>query len=203
MATKDWLDNHAKVTAYLDFRLYASLEKWMKTHKIKKASQALTIILEHYLEGNIPIEILPENLEQEVKQLKVKTTEIDGLEATVAEQQREFNDEINSLRTEIDGLRQALINAGLSSLRERVEDIPRGKIKFSYSDHDAKQGLTKTDLCERININGSQINQWATMLNLDPDEYLFELTGWKKPLNARRYFPVLENDQKQGAKTSQ
>ncbi|MDZ7968934.1 MAG: hypothetical protein RM368_28950 [Nostoc sp. DedSLP03] len=61
---------------------------------------------------------------------------------------------------------------------------------------------TKTDLCERININGSQINQWATMLNLDPDEYLFELTGWKKPLQARRYFPVLENDQKQGAKTS-
>ncbi|AUB41710.1 hypothetical protein COO91_07772 [Nostoc flagelliforme CCNUN1] len=93
----------------------------MKTHKIKKASQALTIILEHYLEGNIPIEVMPENLEQEVKQLKVKATEIDGLEAAVAEQQREFNDEINSLRTEIDGLRQALINAGLSSLRERVE----------------------------------------------------------------------------------
>ena len=203
MATKDWLDNHAKVTAYLDFSLYASLEKWMKTHKIKKASQALTIILEHYLEGNIPIEVMPENLEQEVKQLKVKTTEIDGLEAAVAEQQREFNDEINSLRTEIDGLRQALINAGLSSLREKVEDIPRGKIKFSHSDHDAKQGLTKTDLCERININGSQINQWATMLNVDPDEYLFELTGWKKPPNARRYFPVLENEQKQTAKTSQ
>ncbi len=199
MATKDWLDNHAKVTAYLDFSLYASLEKWMKTHKIKKASQALTIILEHYLEGNIPIEVMPENLEEEVKQLKVKTTEIDGLEAVIAEQQREFNDEVNSLRTEIDGLRQALINAGLSSLREKVEDIPRGKIKFSYSDHDAKQGLTKTDLCERININGSQINQWATMLNLDADEYLFELTGWKKPLNARRYFPVLGDEQKQSA----
>jgi hypothetical protein len=41
---------------------------------------------EHYLEGNIPIEVMPENLEQEVKQLKVKTTEIDGLEAAVAEQ---------------------------------------------------------------------------------------------------------------------
>jgi len=202
MATKDWLDNHAKVTAYLDFSLYASLEKWMKTHKIKKASQALTIILEHYLEGNIPIEVMPENLELEVKQLKVKATEIDGLEAAVAEQQKEFNDEINSLRTEIDALRQALINAGLSSLREKVEDIPRGKIKFSHSDSDAKQGLTKTDLCERININGSQINQWATMLNLDADEYLYELTGWKKPLNARRYFPVVDDDQKQAAKTS-
>ena len=202
MATKDWLDNHAKVTAYLDFRLYASLEKWMKTHKIKKASQALTIILEHYLEGNIPIEVMPENLEEEVKRIKVKTTEIDGIEATLAEQQREFNDEIAGLRTEIDGLRQALINAGLSSLREKVEDIPRGKIKWEHSDSDAKNGLTKTDLCERININGSQINQWATMLNLDPDEYLFELTGWKKR-NARRYFPVLDDDQKQAAIPSQ
>lgn len=202
MATKDWLDNHAKVTAYLDFSLYASLEKWMKTHKIKKASQALTIILEHYLSGNIPIEVMPENLEEEVKRIKVKTTEIDGIEATLAEQQREFNDEITGLRTEIDGLRQALINAGLSSLREKVEDIPRGKIKWEHSDSDAKNGLTKTDLCERININGSQINQWATMLNLDPDDYLFELTGWKKR-NARRYFPVLDDDQKQAAIPSQ
>ena len=201
MATKDWLDNHAKVTAYLDFSLYASLEKWMKTHKIKKASQALTIILEHYLEGNIPIEVMPENLEEEVKRIKVKTTEIDGIEATLAEQQREFNDEITGLRTEIDGLRQALINAGLSSLREKVEDIPRGKIKWEHSDFDAKNGLTKTDLCERININGSQINQWATMLNLDPDDYLFELTGWKKR-NARRYFPVLDDDQKPAATPS-
>jgi|GEM_PF-2513390 hypothetical protein len=203
MATKDWLDNHAKVTAYLDFSLYASLEKWMKTHKIKKASQALTIILEHYLEGNIPIEVMPEKLEQEVKQLKVKTTEIDEISAVVAEQQREFNSEINSLKTEIDALRQALINAGLSSLRDKVEDIPRGKIEFSYSDSDIKRGLTKTELCERININGSQINQWATMLNLDPDEYLFELTLWKKKLtNARRYFPLVDNDQQQAAKTS-
>ena len=202
MATKDWLDNHAKVTAYLDFSLYASLESWMKKHKIKKASQALTIILEHYLSGNIPIEVMPENLEEEVKRIKVKTTEIDGIEATLAEQQREFNDEITGLRTEIDGLRQALINAGLSSLREKVEDIPRGKIKWEHSDSDAKNGLTKTDLCERININGSQINQWATMLNLDPDEYLFELTGWKKR-SARRYFPVLDDDQKQAATPSQ
>jgi len=101
------------------------------------------------------------------------------------------------------GFSDSNLLAGLSSLREKVEDIPRGKIKFSHSDSDAKNGLTKTDLCERININGSQINQWATMLNLDPDEYLFELTGWKKPLNARRYFPVLGDEQKWAAKTSQ
>lgn len=56
----------------------------MKTHKIKKVSQALVIILEHYLEGNIPTEVLPETLQQEVKNLKVKTTEIDHLFATVS-----------------------------------------------------------------------------------------------------------------------
>ncbi len=64
MATKEWLNSHAKVAAYLDFSLYASLENWMKNNKIKKVSQALTIILEHYLEGNIPTEVLPETLEQ-------------------------------------------------------------------------------------------------------------------------------------------
>jgi hypothetical protein len=41
----------------------------------------------------------------------------------------------------------------------------------------------------------SQINQSATMLK--------ELTGSQKPLNARRYFPVLDNDEFQPAKTSQ
>ena len=74
MATNEWLKNHAKITAYLDFSLYSSLETWMKTHKIKKVSQALVIILEHYLEGNIPTEVLPETLENEVKNLKAKTT---------------------------------------------------------------------------------------------------------------------------------
>ena len=189
MATNEWLNNHAKVTAYLDLSLSGSLERWMNTHKIKKVSQALVIILEHYLEGNIPIEVLPETLEQEVKTLKAKTTEIDHLSATVAEQQVEFTDEIDSLRTEIDELRQALINAGLSSLKEKVEDIPRGKIEFTYSDEQASKGLTKTDLCEKIKINSSYINQWAMMLNLSPDDYLFELTGWKKPPSQRRYFP--------------
>ncbi len=53
----------------------------MKKNKIKKVSQALTIILEDYLEGNIPTGVLPETLEQEVKKLKFKTTEIDSLEA--------------------------------------------------------------------------------------------------------------------------
>ena len=40
MATKEWLNSHAKVAAYLDFGLYASLENWMKKNKIKKVSGA-------------------------------------------------------------------------------------------------------------------------------------------------------------------
>ena len=58
----------------------------MKNNKIKKVSQALTMILEHYLEGNILTEVLPETLKQEVKKIKVKTPEIDSLEAPVAEE---------------------------------------------------------------------------------------------------------------------
>ena len=72
MATKEWLNSHAKVRAYLDFSLYASLEDWMKKNKIKKVSQALTIILEHYLEANILTKLLLDKLEQEGKKLKLK-----------------------------------------------------------------------------------------------------------------------------------
>ena len=70
----------------------------MKKNKIKKVSQALTIILEHYLEGNITTEVLPEKLEQEVKKLKVKTPEIDSLEATVAKEHSETQAKINKLK---------------------------------------------------------------------------------------------------------
>ena len=161
----------------------------MKKNKIKKVSQALTIILEHYLEGNIPTEVLPETLEQEVKELKVKTTEIDSLEATVAEEYSETQAEINELKEQIDELRQALINAGLFSLKEKVEDIPREKIKFSTSQYEASEGLTKEELCKKINLNSSKINQWAALLNLSPEEYLYQLTGWRKPTKERRYFP--------------
>ncbi len=189
MATQEWLNKHAKITVYLDLSLYASLEKWMAEHKIKKNAQAVSIILEHYLEGNIPTDILPDRLEEEVKQLKVKVTEIDDIEATVAEQNSELTDEVNSLKAELEEMRQVLINAGLTSLKEKVEDIPRNRIQFDYSDYEAKNGLTKAELCEKIKINSSKINQWATMLTLDSDDYLYELTGWKKPSNSRRYFP--------------
>ena len=202
MATKEWLNSHAKVTAYLDFSLYASLENWMKKNKIKKVSQALTIILEHYLEGNIPTEVLPETLEQEVKELKVKTTEIDSLEATVAEEHSEIQAEINELKEQIDELRQALINAGLSSLKEKVEDIPKEKIKFSTSQYEASEGLTKEELCKKINLNSSKINQWASLLNLSPEEYLYQLTGWRKPTKERRYFPSSDKGSSDGGSQS-
>ena len=104
-------------------------------------------------------------------------------------QESEFTDEIESLRTEIDQLRQALINTGLSSLKAKFEDIPRGNIEFTCSDTEISEGLTKTDLCKKINLTSSQINQWASRLNLTPDDYLLELTGWQKPPSQRRYFP--------------
>ena len=44
----------------------------MNKNKIKKVFQALTIILEHYLEANILTELLLEKLEQEGKNLKLK-----------------------------------------------------------------------------------------------------------------------------------
>ena len=94
----------------------------MKKNKIKKVSQALIIILEHYLKANILTEVLLETLEQKGKKLKVKTPEIDRSKSTVAEQYSDTQAEINELKEQIYELRQALINAGLSSLKEKVED---------------------------------------------------------------------------------
>ena len=70
----------------------------MKKNKIKKVFQALTIIIEHYLEGKISTEVLSEKLEQKGKKLKVKTPEIDSLEATVTEEHSEMQAKINKLK---------------------------------------------------------------------------------------------------------
>ena len=108
--------------AYLDFSLYAILEDWIKKSKIKKVSQALTI------------------------------------------------------------------------LREKGEDIPREKIQFPTSQYEASEGLTKEELCKKIYLSSSKINQWASLLKLSPEEYLYQLTGWKKPSKERRYFPNSNKD---------
>ena len=83
-----------------------------------------------------------------------KNYESYSLEATVAEKYSEIQAEINQLKEQIDKLRQAPINADLSSLKEKVEDIPKEKIKFSTSQYEASEGLTKEELCKKINLTG-------------------------------------------------
>ena len=48
MPTKEWLEQHQKVAAYLKPELFEQLSVWMKEKNNSQISQAVVIILEHY-----------------------------------------------------------------------------------------------------------------------------------------------------------
>lgn len=50
MPTNEWFQDNPKVSAYITRDLHKRLEVWMENHGVKKVSQALTQILEEYLE---------------------------------------------------------------------------------------------------------------------------------------------------------
>lgn len=57
MLTKEWLEQHTKVQAYLDADLSAKLTTWMKEKNISQFLQAVVAILEHYLNDRLPSKI--------------------------------------------------------------------------------------------------------------------------------------------------
>lgn len=52
MPTDEWFKENPKISAYISPNLNQKLSEWMKNRGVKKVSQALTTILESYLEVN-------------------------------------------------------------------------------------------------------------------------------------------------------
>lgn len=51
MPTPNWFKENPKVSAYISKDLESRLHEWMAQRTIRKESQALTVILEEYLNG--------------------------------------------------------------------------------------------------------------------------------------------------------
>jgi replication fork clamp-binding protein CrfC len=167
MPTKEWLEQHTKVQAYLDADLSAKLTAWMKEKNISQLSQAVVAILEHYLNDRPPSEISSQVL----------------------------FDELEAVKKEVALIKASLIEAGSKSLAPKMTSevviFPTERMEIQYTEKEAQDGLTKSELCDRLGLTIYQAEKASKEQEMSGNDYLFKVTGWKASSGKRpRYYPI-------------
>jgi hypothetical protein len=169
MPTKEWLEQHTKVQSYLDSELSTKLSAWMKEKNITQISQAVVVILEHYLNDNPPSEISSQLLMEEMETLK----------------------------KELALIKTSLIEAGAKALGPKMTSevviVPTQRIEIQYTEQEVQGGLTKGELCERIGLTIYQAEKAAKEQGMNGNDYLLKITGCKVGEGKRpKYYPIQE-----------
>jgi hypothetical protein len=167
MPTKEWLKQHTKVQAYLDADLSAKLTAWMKEKNISQLSMAVVAILEHYLNDRPPSEISSQVL----------------------------FDELEAVKKEVAIIKASLVEAGAKSLAPKMTSevviFPTERIEILYTEQEAQDGLTKSELCDRLGLTIYQADKAAKEQGTNVNDYLLKVTDWKPSEGKRpRYYPI-------------
>ncbi|GFE72192.1 hypothetical protein [Chroococcus sp. FPU101] len=167
MPTKEWLEQHTKIQAYLNADLSAKLTAWMKEKNITQLSSAVVVILEHYLNDRPPSEISSQVL----------------------------FDEVETLKKEVALIKASLVEAGAKSLAPKMTSevviFPTERMNIQYTEKEAQDGLTKSELCDRLNLTIYQVDKAAKEQGIAINDYLLKITGWKVGEGKRpKYYPT-------------
>jgi len=118
---------------------------------------------------------------EEFKAEPVETTTSKAL--VTADQFEELKQEIETLKKRFNDTFSALSSLGVDSVIKKLESYlpPRGLKEWSYSQENLKEGITRSDLISKLGFGTTKaLEEAAALLELDPDEYLEELSGWQK-----------------------
>ncbi len=125
-----------------------------------------------------------DTLEETIDEFKAEPVETTTSKALVT------TDQFESLKQEIETLKQrfndtfsALSSLGVDSVIKKLESYlpPRSLQEWSYSQENVKEGITRSDLISKLGFGTTKaLEEAAALLELDPDEYLEELSGWQK-----------------------
>jgi hypothetical protein len=64
-------------------------------------------------------------------------------------------------------------------------------MEIPYTDQEAQDGLTKSELCDRLGLTIYQADKAAKEQGMNVNDYLFKVSGWKPSEGKRpRYYPT-------------
>ena len=166
-----------QVTTYLPKEVLDQLRKWMDDNYQRSVSQAVSLIVEHFLKkdgrplGNT--DLAP----------KVAALEEENLPPRLA-----------LLEQQMQQVREALIAAGARSLAGGVEEHLAENIsvrgQFTYTVKEAREGLSKTEIMRRLDISATTLKRQAEAEKITEEKYLAKITGWRLGTGERpKYFP--------------
>ena len=118
---------------------------------------------------------------EEFKAEPVETTTTKAL--VTADQFESLKQEIETLKQRFNDTFSALSSLGVDSVIKKLESYlpPRSLQEWSYSQENVKEGITRSDLISKLGFGTTKaLEEAAALLELDPDEYLEELSGWQK-----------------------
>ncbi len=125
-----------------------------------------------------------ESLNKTIEEFKAEpVTTTTGKALVTADQFEKVKQELATLKKQFNDTFSALAHLGTDSLVKKLQDYlpPRGKQKWTTSDEDKREGITRSDLIQRLGFGTTKsLEDAAAFLELDADSYLEELSGWQK-----------------------
>ncbi|NER32447.1 MAG: GIY-YIG nuclease family protein, partial [Symploca sp. SIO1C4] len=123
-----------------------------------------------------------ENLTQTIEEFEAEPTQTVQNNALVtASQLEEVKQELATVKQQLNDTLSTLIQLGSDSVIKKLKNYlpPRGLQSWKPSSDEMKNGINRSSLAKQFGFNTvKELEDAASLLKLDPIEYLEELSGW-------------------------
>lgn len=124
-----------------------------------------------------------DNLNQTIEEFQAEPTEtIQNNALVTANQLEEVKQELTTVKQQLNDTLSALVQLGSDSVIKKLKNYlpPRGLQEWKPSNEDKREGINRSSLAKHFGFyTVSDLEQAASLLEIDPIEYLQELSGWK------------------------
>ena len=124
------------------------------------------------------------SLSETIKEFETEPTETTTSKTLVTgDEFEQVKQELETLKKQFSDAFSALAQLGTDSVVRKLKNYlpPRSQQEWSPSYEDKRAGITRSDLIQKFGFSTTkEFEDAATLLELDPDEYLEELSGWQK-----------------------
>ena len=167
--------------------------RWNSHHKYQ-------YFIENSMQSRIGYFVLDsvDNLSEIAEEFQSEPTETVTSKALVTNDRlEEVKEEIETLKERLDSIYSTLTQLGVNSIIKKLETYqpPRGIQNWEATREEISEGITRSALIKKLGFDSTKaFEDGAALLELDPTDYLEELSGWEnRPVetgSARtRFFP--------------